>query len=94
MHPVETGLARVSRCKPETGDAAGDAASRVSTPSFDDACAVRQGWVAHLVSAPPHPKSGDLLGLPAAEIEKALLRIEASGAILRRKMLRRFAPRG
>lgn len=28
---------------------------------------------------------GDLLGLPAAEIEKALLRIEASGAILRGK---------
>jgi DNA-binding Lrp family transcriptional regulator len=28
---------------------------------------------------------GELLGLPASEIEKALLRIEASGAILRGK---------
>ena len=28
---------------------------------------------------------GDLIGVPAAEVEKALLRIEASGAILRGK---------
>ena len=85
MHPVETGLAPSPAASQRTGDAAGDAASRVSTPSFDDAVlAAVQGWVAHL-GPTTASEIGDLLGLPAAEIEKALLRIEASGAILRGK---------
>jgi len=38
----------------------------------------------------PHPRirTGRVLGLPAAEIEKALLRMEASGAVLRGKIHR------
>jgi ATP-dependent Lhr-like helicase len=61
----------------------GDAASRVSTPSLDDAVLLAvQGWMAHL-GPTTASEIGELLGLPASEIEKALLRIEASGAILR-----------
>jgi ATP-dependent Lhr-like helicase len=41
-----------------------------------------QGWIAHL-GPTTASEIGALLGLPASEIEKALLRIEASGAILR-----------
>jgi len=58
-------------------------ASGLSKPSFDDAVLTTvQGWLAHLgpISA---SEIGELLGLPASEIEKALLRIEASGAVLR-----------
>jgi ATP-dependent Lhr-like helicase len=61
----------------------GDAASHVSTVSFDDAVLTAvQGWIAHL-GPTTASEIGDLLGLPASEIEKALLRMEASGAILR-----------
>ena len=51
--------------------------------SFDDAVltAVR-GWIEHL-GPTTASEIGELLGLPPAEVEKALLRIEASGAILR-----------
>src|SRR5579862_2271306 len=54
-----------------------------STLSFDDAelTAVR-GWIEHL-GPTTASEIGELLGLPASEVEKALLRIEASGAILR-----------
>jgi ATP-dependent Lhr-like helicase len=63
--------------------ASGDAASRVSTVSADDAMLTTvQGWIAHLGPTTASEISS-LLGLPASEIEKALLRIEASGAILR-----------
>jgi ATP-dependent helicase Lhr and Lhr-like helicase len=41
-----------------------------------------QGWIAHL-GPTTATEIGQLLTLPASEIEKALLRIEASGAILR-----------
>ena len=41
-----------------------------------------QGWIAHL-GPTTASEIGELLGLPPSEIEKALLRIEASGAILR-----------
>src|SRR5260370_3317879 len=62
-----------------------DAAIRVSTPRFDDAVlAAVQGWIAHL-GPTTASEIGELLGLPVSEIEKALLRIEASGAILRGK---------
>ncbi len=61
--------------------------SPATTPgvSTDDAVlAAVQGWMAHL-GPTTASEIGDLLGLPAAEVEKALLRIEASGAILRGK---------
>ena len=65
------------------GAATGDAASRVSTA--DDAVLTAvQGWMTHL-GPTTASEIGELLGLPATEIEKALLRIEASGAILRGK---------
>jgi ATP-dependent helicase Lhr and Lhr-like helicase len=51
--------------------------------SFDDALRVAvQGWIAHLGPTTAR-EIGELLALPASEVEKALLRIEASGAILR-----------
>ena len=83
IHPVETGLAPSPAANQRTGGASGDAASRVSTPSFDDAVLFAvQGWMAHL-GPTTASEIGELLGLPASEIEKGLLRIEASGAILR-----------
>jgi ATP-dependent helicase Lhr and Lhr-like helicase len=42
------------------------------------------GWMGHIGPATAQALAG-LLGVPAAEIEKALLRMEASGAILRGK---------
>jgi ATP-dependent helicase Lhr and Lhr-like helicase len=51
--------------------------------SPDDALlAAVQGWMAH-IGPTTASEIGELLGLPASEIEKALLRIEASGTILR-----------
>jgi ATP-dependent Lhr-like helicase len=53
------------------------------TLSADDTLlAVATGWMSHLgpVAA---SGLGELLGLPSAEIEKTLLRMEASGAVLR-----------
>ncbi|MGD0792752.1 MAG: DEAD/DEAH box helicase [Terriglobales bacterium] len=83
IHPVETGLAPSPAARQETGGATGDGASRVSTVSPADAVlAAVQGWMAHL-GPTTASEIGELLGLPASEIEKALLRIEASGAILR-----------
>jgi ATP-dependent Lhr-like helicase len=53
--------------------------------SLDDAVLTAvQGWMAHL-GPTTASEIGELLGLAASEIEKALLRIEASGAILRGK---------
>ncbi|MGC2247190.1 MAG: DEAD/DEAH box helicase, partial [Terriglobales bacterium] len=43
-----------------------------------------QGWMTHL-GPTTASEIGDLIGVPAPEVEKALLRIEASGAILRGK---------
>ncbi|MGD1216588.1 MAG: DEAD/DEAH box helicase [Terriglobales bacterium] len=75
MHPANQG----------TGDATRDAASRVSTLGLDDAVLTAvQGWMTHL-GPTTASEIGELLGLPATEIEKALLRMEASGAILRGK---------
>jgi len=52
-------------------------------PSRDDAVlALVTGWMGHLGPITGE-QLGSLLGLPASEIEKALLRMEASGAILR-----------
>jgi len=82
IHPVETRLAP-SPESAENADGAGDAASRVSTVMFGDAILTAvQGWMPHL-GPTTAAEIGNLLGLPAAEIEKALLRMEASGTILR-----------
>src|SRR5262249_5239778 len=54
-------------------------------PSYDDAVlATVTGWMAHIG---PTTTAGlaKMLGIPAAEVDKALLRLEASGAILRGK---------
>jgi ATP-dependent Lhr-like helicase len=89
LHSVETRLAASPAARHKTV-ATEDGASRVSTVTFDDALlAAVQGWIAHL-GPTTASEIGDLLGLPASEIEKALLRMEASGAILRGK----FRPAG
>ncbi len=83
MHPVETRLAPSPAANESAASANGDAASRVSTPSFDDAVLFAvQGWIAHLGPTTASEISR-LLGLPASEIENTLFRIETSGAILR-----------
>jgi ATP-dependent Lhr-like helicase len=75
MHRVESGQSRAA-----THD--GDAASRVSTDGA--VLTAVQGWMAHL-GPTTASEIGALLGLAASEIEKALLRMEASGSILRGK---------
>jgi len=75
MHRVVTGLRPVP--------AGQSPATTQAVPSFDDAVLTAvQGWMAHL-GPTTASEVGELLGLPAPEIEKALLRMEASGAILR-----------
>ncbi|HYK48774.1 MAG TPA: helicase-related protein, partial [Terriglobales bacterium] len=55
------------------------------TVDRDDALlAAVRGWMEHL-GPTTASELGELLGLPASEIDKALLRIEATGAILRGK---------
>ncbi len=58
--------------------------SPATTPANpDDALLVAvQGWMPHL-GPTSASEIGEILGLPASEIEKALLRMEASGSILR-----------
>ena len=59
-----------------------------SLPSRDDSLLVLvTGWMAHLGPATAG-QLGSMLGLPASEIEKALLRMEASGTILAGKVYR------
>jgi ATP-dependent helicase Lhr and Lhr-like helicase len=66
----------------------GEMASRVSKVTRDEVTGDEstltavQGWMAHL-GPTTASEIGELLGLTASEIEKALLHIEASGAILR-----------
>src|SRR5437899_3366289 len=56
-----------------------------STPSRDDTLlAMVSGWMTHL-GPTTATELGDLLGLPSSDVEKALLRLEASGAVLRGK---------
>jgi ATP-dependent Lhr-like helicase len=61
------------------------AALEASLPSRDDALlAMVTGWMSHLGPATA-VQLGELLGLPSSEIDAALLRMEATGAILRGK---------
>ena len=53
----------------------------------DAALASVQGWMTHL-GPTTASEIGELIGVAAAEVEKALLRVEASGAILRGKFRR------
>src|SRR5436309_1643544 len=56
-----------------------------SAPSRVDAVlAMVCGWLTHL-GPTAATALGDLLGLPSSDVEKALLRLEASGAVLRGK---------
>ncbi len=56
---------------------------QTTEPSSDDALlALVTGWMSHLGPATASQLS-HMLGLPASEINKALLRMEASGALLR-----------
>ena len=76
MHRVVTGLCPVP---------AGQGPATTQALSFDDAVLIAvQGWMQHL-GPTTASEIGELLGLPASEIEKALLRMEASGTILRGK---------
>ena len=55
------------------------------TPSRDEALlALVTGWMGH-IGPTTSAQLGELLGLPASEIEQGLLRMEASGAVLRGK---------
>jgi ATP-dependent Lhr-like helicase len=75
IHRVETGLCPVPAVQsPATTQVRPDDAVLLAV----------QGWIAHL-GPTTASEIGELLGLPATEIEKALLRVEASGAILRGK---------
>ena len=69
-----------------TGEIADDArgsANHIPQVTADDAFLTTvQGWIAHL-GPTTASEIGNFLGLAPSEIEKALLRIEASGAILR-----------
>ncbi|HEX3663776.1 MAG TPA: hypothetical protein VHU23_00880, partial [Rhizomicrobium sp.] len=56
-----------------------------ASPTTDDTLlATVTGWMSH-IGPTTASELGNLLGIPASEIEKALLRMEASGAILRGK---------
>jgi ATP-dependent Lhr-like helicase len=68
-----------------------DAEFNTAVPDFgtpqskDDALlALVTGWMSH-IGPTSSPELGALLGIEASEIEKAMLRLEASGAILRGK---------
>jgi ATP-dependent Lhr-like helicase len=63
-------------------------------PSRDDAAlSLVTGWMSHLGPMTAQ-QLGSLLGLPVPEIEQALLRMEASGSILRGKFTDQVAPAG
>ncbi len=64
---------------------AGQSPATTQAVRFDDALfSAVQGWMPHL-GPTTASEIGEVLGLPASEIEKALLRMEASGTILRGK---------
>ena len=68
---------------PEASFEQAPSAQNASLPSRDDVLlALVTGWMSHL-GPTTAPQLGELLGLPSTEIDAALLRMEASGAILR-----------
>jgi len=70
---------------PIASEPARDGASPVSKMGLEDAVLTAvQGWLAHM-GPTTADELGGLIGVPPAEVEKAFLRIEASGAILRGK---------
>jgi len=80
INPLKTELAPSHTASPETASA-GDASTHL--PTRDDAIlAAVQGWMSHL-GPTTAAEIGELLGVSASDVEKALLRIEATGAILR-----------
>jgi ATP-dependent Lhr-like helicase len=82
---VGTGLCPVHSGPSPATTRAEETTNRVSAVTFDEAVLTAvQGWMPHL-GPTAASELGQLLGLPASEIEKALLRMEASGAILRGK---------
>ena len=87
MHRAETGLAPSPAANRGPEDTGTDT-SRVSTgkePRRDDAILTAvQGWMSH-IGPTTASELGGILGISAADVEKALLRIEASGVILRGK---------
>ncbi|HEY4843051.1 MAG TPA: DEAD/DEAH box helicase [Terriglobales bacterium] len=69
----------------ELGPVQAEPSSAPTQVTFVDALLTAvQGWMPHL-GPTTAPEIGELLGVPASEIEKALLRMEASGSILRGK---------
>ena len=65
-----------------------------TVPSRDDALlALVTGWMSHLGPVTAE-ELGSLLGLPSSEIEKALLRMEASGTVLRGRFTEESARTG
>ncbi len=75
LHPPETSAGEGARATPSSRDEA--------------LLATVRGWMEH-IGPTTALELGEVLGLPASEIDKSLLRIEASGAILRGK----FRPQG
>jgi len=64
--------------------AALNASEGTRAPVEESLLAAVQGWMAHL-GPTTAGELGELLGVPASEVDKALLRMEASGTILRGK---------
>ena len=83
LHPQAAVAATSLAAAALASERAGDGASPVSSSGFADAVFTAvQGWMAH-IGPTTADELGNLIGVPAPEVEKALLRIEASGAILR-----------
>src|SRR4051812_99541 len=62
--------------------------------SRDDALlSLVTGWMSHIGPTSPS-QLAELLGLPSSDVEKALLRMEASGTVLRGKFTPNDGPRG
>ncbi|HYU44753.1 MAG TPA: DEAD/DEAH box helicase, partial [Terriglobales bacterium] len=90
MHPRAAVVQMHLAASPPCSLALPEAESRVSTASFEEAVRTTvQGWMAHL-GPTTASELGELIGVAGPEVEKALLRIEAGGAILRGK----FRPAG
>ena len=94
IHPEA--FAAVARTRPERESKAPSPAAAQSAdsvgPTRDDAILTAvQGWMTHLGPTTAN-ELGTLLGVSASDIEKALLRMEASGAILRGKFRNKTQP--